>query len=132
MFVGHGLLAFALVAAVAARLDQPRRRTVAFGLVAGSFATVPDIDIAYALVGVLGAEAASPLRLAETFWATGNVVHRGVTHSLVVAPIAAALAGLLSARRDARGRRRVALSLAAGTGANAPATRPNASARRRG
>jgi membrane-bound metal-dependent hydrolase YbcI (DUF457 family) len=117
MFVGHGLLAFALVAAVAARIDQPRRRTVAFGLVAAAFATVPDVDIAYAVVGVLGAEATAPLRLAETFWSTGNVVHRGVTHSVVIASVAAALAGLLSARRGARGRRRVVLSLAAWTGA---------------
>jgi membrane-bound metal-dependent hydrolase YbcI (DUF457 family) len=114
MFVGHGLLAFALVVAVATRLDYPRRRALAFGAVAAAFATVPDVDIAYALVGVVGAEATSPLRLAETFWATGNVVHRGVTHSLVVAPVAAAVAGLLAARRDAAGRRGVVLSLAAG------------------
>jgi len=114
MFVGHGLLAFALVAAVATRLDYPRRRALAFGLVAGAFATVPDVDIAYALVGVVGAEATAPLQLAQTFWATGNVVHRGVTHSLAVAPAAAAVAGLSAARRGASGRRRVALSLGAG------------------
>ncbi|WP_313690828.1 metal-dependent hydrolase [Halorarum halobium] len=93
MFVGHALFAFALVAGLAGRVTDPRR-ALAYGAVAAAFAAVPDVDIGYALVGLGGALGsgaldAGPLALASTFWETGNVVHRAVTHSLVVAPIAA-------------------------------------------
>ena len=88
MFVGHAFLAFALVGALAARLTDPRR-ALAYGAVAAAFAAVPDVDIGYAVVGLGGALGAGPLDLASAFWETGNVVHRAVTHSLVVAPVAA-------------------------------------------
>jgi membrane-bound metal-dependent hydrolase YbcI (DUF457 family) len=104
MFVGHALIAFALVGAVAARLTD-RRRALLLATVAGAFAAVPDVDIIYALVGVAGVvtETADPLRLARAFWRTGNVVHRAVTHSVVVAPfVAAAAAALVAARRRNR------------------------------
>lgn len=93
MFVGHFLLAFALVAWGADRLGVGRDRALALGGVAGAFAAVPDVDIAYALVGPLGA-AGGPLARAEAFWSAGNLVHRGVTHSLVVAVPTALAAGL--------------------------------------
>jgi membrane-bound metal-dependent hydrolase YbcI (DUF457 family) len=106
MFVGHAAVAFALAAAVAARRGWESDRALAVGLLAGAFAAVPDIDIAYALVGVAGAVGAGPapgvLDVATTFWATGNVVHRAVTHSLVLAPLAALVAAL--AVDDARTR----------------------------
>lgn len=102
MFVGHALLAFALVAGAATRFEPPRRALV-FGAVAAAFAAVPDVDIGYALVGLAGALGAGPLELASAFWETGNVVHRGVTHSLVVAPVAAlAAAAWVDGRTPAR------------------------------
>ncbi|WP_435128803.1 metal-dependent hydrolase [Halobaculum sp. D14] len=116
MFVGHALLAFALVAAVAHRLGSERALTL--GVVAAAFAAVPDVDIGYALVGVAshlggvgvagatgagGTAAGDAVSLAATFWSTGNVVHRAVTHSLVVAPVVAAAAALwVTDRTDAR------------------------------
>ncbi|MFB6302091.1 MAG: metal-dependent hydrolase [Haloferacaceae archaeon] len=103
MFVGHALLAFSLVAGAAGLARYNRRRALALGLAAGAFATVPDVDMAYALVGVAGAGTAPPLALASTFWATGNAVHRAVTHSLLVAPVAALAAAAWTAGR--RGRR---------------------------
>ncbi|MFB6280470.1 MAG: metal-dependent hydrolase [Haloferacaceae archaeon] len=112
MFVGHALLAFALVAgaAVLAGRDRP----VALGLAAGAFATVPDVDIAHALVGVAGAGTAAPLALSAAFWEAGNVVHRAITHSLPVAlPAAIAAAAWTAGRRGRRHGTVAALGLVA-------------------
>ena len=100
MFVGHALLAFALVALAGERLGWDRRGTLTVALLAASFGALPDVDVVYAPVGVLLAgDAATP----ESFWAAGNLVHRGVTHSLVVGACTAAAAGLL-ARRETTAR----------------------------
>jgi hypothetical protein len=117
VFVGHALLAFTLVGVLAGRVVG-RRRALVWGAVAAAFAAVPDVDIGYALVGVAGAVSAGsgdPLTLAGAFWSTGNVVHRAFTHSLVLAPAVAALAGLVVAavRSGDRGRRLLAAALAA-------------------
>jgi membrane-bound metal-dependent hydrolase YbcI (DUF457 family) len=97
VFIGHALLAFAIVAAIASARLRPER-AVALGAVAGVFATIPDVDIAYAFAGVLGAGLADASTVVSTFWRTGNLVHRAVTHSLVVAPVVALTAGLWVAR----------------------------------
>ncbi|MFB6107753.1 MAG: metal-dependent hydrolase [Haloplanus sp.] len=117
MFVGHATLAFAVVAGVAHRRGWDANAALAVGLVAAAFATVPDVDITYALVGVVGRLAGagtgvSALALAGAFWSTGSLVHRAVTHSLVLAPVVALLATLwaLGTRRARAG----ALALAAG------------------
>ncbi|WP_248897236.1 metal-dependent hydrolase [Haloplanus halobius] len=102
MFVGHAAVAFALVGAVALRRGWPAERALTIGLVAGGFAALPDIDIAYALVGVASAAGGDALALASAFWATGNVVHRAVTHSLVFAPAVAVVAALRTAGPTAR------------------------------
>nr|WP_305794595.1 metal-dependent hydrolase [Halomarina rubra] len=81
------MLAFALVAAVAARYTTDRR-ALALGVLAGAFATLPDVDMLYAPVGLLWADG-GPLALAEGFWSASTVVHRAATHSLVVAVVAA-------------------------------------------
>lgn len=87
MFVGHGLLAFALVAGGAYRLGYARDRALALGVSAGLFATVPDVDVIYAPVGTLGASGA--LDAAEGFWSASTILHRAATHSLPVAAVAA-------------------------------------------
>jgi len=106
MFVGHAALAFAIVGAVAVARGWPSERALAIGVVAGAFAALPDVDMVYALVGVAGAGVAGSgaLALAGAFWSTGNVVHRAVTHSLVLVPPVALLAALrtLSAARRVR------------------------------
>ncbi|WP_225334048.1 metal-dependent hydrolase [Halomicrobium urmianum] len=91
MFVGHGLLAFALVAAGARWLGSDRRAALYAGLLAGLFATLPDLDILYGPVGLLGGVSGA-FDAAAAFWETGNVVHRGPTHSLPVS--AAVVAGV--------------------------------------
>jgi len=115
MFVGHGLLAFAVVGWVAGR-RRPVHEALALAVLAAAFATLPDLDMLYAPVGALTAEASSPVGVAESFWATGNRVHRSVTHSVLLAPaLAVAGATLLAARRKtASRRRRTAAALAGG------------------
>jgi membrane-bound metal-dependent hydrolase YbcI (DUF457 family) len=100
VFVGHALLAFALTATAARVLGWSQERALSVGLVAGVFAAIPDVDMAYALVGVAGVGVADALTLAGAFWAAGNVVHRAVTHSLVLAvPVALAVVLWVAGRR---------------------------------
>lgn len=91
MFLGHGLLAFALVAGVAQLAGWSRERAMAAGVLAAGFGLAPDVDILYAPLGVLGADGV--FDAASRFWATGNEVHRAVTHSLVVGAVASVAAG---------------------------------------
>jgi len=101
VFLGHGFVAFALVAFAAHALGWDREHALAAALVAGAFGLAPDVDILYAPVGVLGAN--GMFAAAAGFWQAGNVVHRAVTHSLVVAPVAALVAGLwVRGRRNRR------------------------------
>ena len=102
MFVGHALLAFALVGGAAALLTD-RRVALRLGIVAAAFAAVPDVDMVYALVGLVGADG-GVMGTVESFWAASTAVHRTITHSLLVAPVAAALAAAwLQGRRDRAG-----------------------------
>jgi membrane-bound metal-dependent hydrolase YbcI (DUF457 family) len=87
MFVGHALGAFAVVAGGARLFGCSRGRSLALGTSAGAFATAPDVDILYAPVGL--ASASGVADAAESFWSAGNLVHRTVTHSLVVGTVMA-------------------------------------------
>lgn len=112
MFVGHGLVAFALIALGGRFAGWSHERTLSLAVLAFAFATLPDVDIAYAPVGLLGG-ANGAFDAAEAFWQTGNVVHRGATHSLPVAVVAALGFGLWSVRyRDSGRSRRVTTALA--------------------
>jgi membrane-bound metal-dependent hydrolase YbcI (DUF457 family) len=102
MFVGHALLAGALVAGLARFRGTDPRSALALGALAGAFATLPDLDMLYAPVGLVFADGTGPLALASSFWASGSLVHRTVTHSLVVAvPVAVAVWLWASARSPA-------------------------------
>jgi membrane-bound metal-dependent hydrolase YbcI (DUF457 family) len=90
MFVGHALLAFALVGGAAALL-RDRRTALRLGVVAAAFATIPDVDMSYALVSLTGVDGGA-LAAAGAFWEASTLVHRAVTHSLVIAPFVAAVA----------------------------------------
>lgn len=99
MFVGHAFVAFALAAAGAAWLGVDTRRAMWFGIVAGAFAVVPDVDMAYAVLGLLQADSANMWAATAAFWDASKAVHRAVTHSLVVALPAAAGFALAVDRR---------------------------------
>jgi membrane-bound metal-dependent hydrolase YbcI (DUF457 family) len=102
MFIGHAALAFGAVALVAMALGVSRERAAVLAVASGLFAMVPDVDMAYALVGLVGANPTNPMAAAESFWGASTVVHRAVTHSLVVAvPAAAAFALAPTHRRVA-------------------------------
>jgi membrane-bound metal-dependent hydrolase YbcI (DUF457 family) len=87
MFIGHALLAFAIAVRASRRFSVPRRTALRFGVVAALFAAIPDIDVVYAPVGLLlrSVETVGP----DVFWETANVIHRGPTHSLVMAGLLA-------------------------------------------
>ncbi|WP_265111661.1 metal-dependent hydrolase [Halosolutus halophilus] len=105
MFVGHALFAFATAALVADWRGWDRRRALVVGAVAGAFATVPDVDVAYALVGLAAWNASDGVFAASTaFWDASRLVHRSVTHSLVVGAVAAPAFGLIAARDSSRAR----------------------------
>lgn len=94
MFVGHGFVAFALAAGLAHAAGWSRERALTVGVLAGLFGLAPDVDMAYALVGLLGADTA--MGAATGFWSASTVVHRVVTHSFLVAAGAALAAGALA------------------------------------
>jgi membrane-bound metal-dependent hydrolase YbcI (DUF457 family) len=102
MMVGHGALAFALAAGAAVAVGLGRERALLFGAVAGAFGLVPDADIGYAVVGLFANGGFDPGELPDVFWETGNIVHRGLTHSLVVGAVGALLFGLLARRGPLR------------------------------
>ncbi|WP_435358768.1 metal-dependent hydrolase [Haloarchaeobius sp. DFWS5] len=93
MMVGHALLAFALVALCARAVGGDERRALLAGVIAGAFAVVPDADMVYALVGLAQADLTGVFAVTNAFWSASTLVHRAMTHSLVVAPVAALAAG---------------------------------------
>lgn len=99
MFIGHGLVAFALVAGLASLAGWDAQRALAVGALAGAFGLAPDVDILYAPVGLVGTSGL--LEAEAAFWAAGNVVHRAVTHSVLVGGAAALAAGLWAVRATA-------------------------------
>ena len=89
MFVGHGALAFAIVGLGALGWGWPHERAWTLALLAALLATLPDIDMLYAIGGLLSAGSLDPFVLANEFWGASTVIHRSVTHSIVVAiPVA--------------------------------------------
>ncbi|MFB6104501.1 MAG: metal-dependent hydrolase [Halobacteriaceae archaeon] len=106
MFIGHAVLAFVMVAAAAVGLGRSRRTALCLGGLAGLFATVPDIDMVFAVAGLFAGGDA--FAMADGFWRASTVVHRGATHSLLVGVPAAVAFGLLGDRS------RIAVTILAG------------------
>lgn len=98
MFLGHALFAFAAVALVADWYGFRGRRALVLGCIAGAFAAIPDVDVAYVALALDVGQVAAAAD-AEAFWAATNEVHRTITHSLVVAVVAGPAFGLWSWRR---------------------------------
>lgn len=101
MFLGHATLAFAIAIFAAGALGVDRDRLLALGVTAGLFAAVPDVDMVYALVGLTTTESGGVFAVTESFWAASTLVHRAMTHSLVVAvPAAVAFVLGVGSRRE--------------------------------
>lgn len=96
MFVGHGLLALAIVGYGARVRGWSRDRALLLGALAFGLATLPDVDMLYAVTGVWHVTSLDPLALARGFWGASTAVHRSVTHSVVVALPVAVGVGLIA------------------------------------
>lgn len=100
MFVGHAFVAFALGGSLAARAGLTRYRALQFGVVAGAFALVPDVDMLYAVAGMLQADPSGVWAATAAFWDSSRAVHRAMTHSIALAvPAAVGFALAASTRR---------------------------------
>lgn len=84
MIIGHAALAFAIAASVAIIRGWSQKRVLTIGLVAAGFAFAPDADMVYALSGLNG-EMNGAMDAATEFWGASSLVHRSITHSLVLA-----------------------------------------------
>jgi len=84
--LGHALVAFAIVALVAHRIGWEPRRATALAVVAGAFATIPDVDMVYALTGFTSGNV--DLIRATTALASGNVQAVFEVTNGVVTPLA--------------------------------------------
>lgn len=102
MFVGHAFVGFALAGSLAARAGLPRYRAFQVGILAGAFALVPDVDILYAVAGMLQADPTDLWTASAAFWDSSKAVHRAMTHSVVLAVPAAIGFGLASSTRRVR------------------------------
>lgn len=113
MFVGHALFAFALAVLFAERRGWSARHALALGIVTGSFAALPDVDVVYALFALDGGRFVSGGAVdPEAFWAAANSVHRSMTHSVIVALVAGPAFGLLTVGRARREGARTGRALA--------------------
>lgn len=102
MIVGHATFAFTLATlAVHWWTDHSPTSAVTVGVVAASFALIPDIDILYAVGGVLRTGHGDVWHLTQVFWTHSARVHRGVTHAV---PVAMSVATICAASVTPRGR----------------------------
>jgi len=101
MFVGHAFAAFALIGAVAVAVGVDRDRALLLAVAAALFATLPDVDILYGPFGLLNG-VSGVFDAADAFWTTGNVAHRGPTHSMVVGAVTASAVALWHRRTTVR------------------------------
>lgn len=84
MIIGHAFLACVLAFFIAEYRGFSSQKTLWFGILAGGFAVLPDIDMLYPFV-ILTTPPFPPLVNAlDVFWHSSTVVHRNITHSLVV------------------------------------------------
>ncbi|RLM56517.1 hydrolase [Halobellus sp. Atlit-31R] len=108
MFVGHELLAFALVGWGASRLGSDGATALRLGSVAALAALLPDLDVVYAVATYAAAVAdGTPLGW-EAFWGVANGVHRVVTHPLPTGAVATLVFGAVAV---GAGRRTVSRSV---------------------
>lgn len=113
VFVGHGLLAFAVVASVAALYGWNPRRATAIGLVAAAFATLPDVDVVYPLFAVT-LDLYSVVLGEGAFWEYVSTTHRTVTHSVVIGAVAAGGIALWTRRERSAGSKLVGAGVLVG------------------
>ncbi|WP_256301175.1 metal-dependent hydrolase [Haloarchaeobius salinus] len=97
MYVGHGLLAFALGGLLGSYVGATKRESLVLAAVAGGFGMVPDIDTVYTLYVALNARPENLFPVTESLWGHTDSwkIHRKLTHSLVVGVLGTLYVGLL-------------------------------------
>lgn len=110
MMIGHAALAFILVTVIASYLGYSGKKLFVLGIGGAFFATLPDVDMAYAFLMAGGdtVSATTGMGLTDTvssFWGASHEIHRKVTHSVLFGVLFSGLFVLLAfgyqyARRD--------------------------------
>jgi hypothetical protein len=84
MYVGHGLLAFALVGAVARLAERDDRDVLLLATLGAGYGLLPDIDLVYTVYAVAESGPTGIFPTTEHVWTESWVIHRTLTHSLFV------------------------------------------------
>lgn len=100
MYLGHSLLAFAVVGLAGWVLDLDARRALLVAVLAGAFGFLPDVDMWRTLLVFLREGPRGVFPTEEHLFVHSWVVHRTLTHSLVVGSVAAAATGLVVLARE--------------------------------
>lgn len=96
MYVGHALIAFVVGLGLAHATGRTGERALAVGLVAAAFGLLPDVDLAYTLYAVVELGSLDVFPTTEHVWTESWLVHRTLTHSLVVGAAVVAFAGAVA------------------------------------
>lgn len=103
MYVGHSLLAFTLGALMTRAIGADRSRALLVGGAAAGFALVPDVDSAYTIFAVIKAGPTNVFPTTKYVWtAEAWIVHRSLTHSLLIGTAATVAVWLYGAVRTRR------------------------------
>lgn len=85
MIIGHGPLAFALVAALLlVTTNFSNKKILYLATIAGIASILPDIDVLFPLISLLSVDTLSITALTDQFWTVSGERHRLATHSLIV------------------------------------------------
>lgn len=106
MYVGHALIAALIGLGAGKLLGTSDERAIVVALTAGAFGLLPDVDLAYTLYAVVQKGPTDLFPTTEHVWTESWVVHRTLTHSLVVGAgivgLAGSTAGTVSTGRQER------------------------------
>lgn len=100
MYLGHSLLAFAVVGLAGWLLDLDTRRTLLVAAIAGAFGFLPDLDMWRTILVFLREGPRGIFPTEEHLFVHSWVVHRTLTHSMVVGAGVAAATGLFAVARE--------------------------------
>lgn len=100
MYLGHALLAFAVVGVAGWLVDLDRRRTLLLAALAAAFGFLPDVDMWRTILVFLREGPAGVFPTEEHVFVHSWVVHRTLTHSVVVGCGVVAATGLFVVARE--------------------------------
>lgn len=84
MYVGHALLAFALVGGLARLTGRGDREILVFAALGACYGLLPDVDLVYTVYAVAESGPTGIFPTTKHVWTESWVIHRTLTHSLLV------------------------------------------------